>query len=556
MTKEQKKKTVKLKWYQRSWVIPVILIFLIVIGLSPIALIGALGVVFFQARSMNKNRVFYEKYACNEKKIKEREAYAESVEEKIANKEKMFEAEREVYLTEIQKEIHSENEEVIERAKKEALDHVENAQKEAEEILTTSQKDLQGILASIEKYNVENEELEKENQKLIRQTTTQANKVKGAKVEALGIKSLIETFPNSINLQALEEEVGKYTTYFDKETLLHNFIELDFHYKDSKELRKEMTSRKRELKKLLESYTNRYTTKANQTIYQLMVIGLQAELQNILYSLSAEKLDDAKENVKELVRKYLAICAEGNQNVLPTITRFLSEIEPLFLEMVEIEYRYYAKRELEKEEQRAIREQMRQDAAERKALKEQQKKIEREEEKFEIELIRNRELLENEEDATMVNTLQERIAELEQQQLALAEEKEEIVKRANGKAGYVYIISNLGSFGEDVYKVGMTRRMDPFDRIDELSSASVPFVFDVHAMIFSKDAVDLERKLHESLGHKRVNKINLRKEFFRTSVDELQLLAEETDPTVDFKRTLIAKEYVETLEMEKEQLLA
>lgn len=79
-----------------------------------------------------------------------------------------------------------------------------------------------------------------------------------------------------------------------------------------------------------------------------------------------------------------------------------------------------------------------------------------------------------------------------------------------GKAGYVYIISNLGSFGDKIFKVGMTRRLNPQDRVDELRDASVPFIFDVHSFIFSDDAVALEQRLHETLNDKRTNKINLK----------------------------------------------
>lgn len=91
--------------------------------------------------------------------------------------------------------------------------------------------------------------------------------------------------------------------------------------------------------------------------------------------------------------------------------------------------------------------------------------------------------------------------------------KDNIVQLQNGKAGNVYIISNLGSFGENVFKVGMTRRIDPQDRVNELGNASVPFKFDVHSFIFSEDAVGLESKLHSILNDKRVNKVNMRKEF-------------------------------------------
>ena len=90
-------------------------------------------------------------------------------------------------------------------------------------------------------------------------------------------------------------------------------------------------------------------------------------------------------------------------------------------------------------------------------------------------------------------------------------------KAANVRAGYVYIISNIGSFGENMIKIGMTRRLDPRDRVRELGDASVPFKFDVHAFIFSEDAVTLETQLHHNLEHCRVNQVNRRREFFRTT---------------------------------------
>lgn len=89
----------------------------------------------------------------------------------------------------------------------------------------------------------------------------------------------------------------------------------------------------------------------------------------------------------------------------------------------------------------------------------------------------------------------------------------------------------------------MTRRLDPQDRINELGSASVPFKFDVHSFIFSDDAVGLENKLHTILNDKRVNKVNLRKEFFYTTIDELEQLVNEIEPTAEFNKTMVAEEF-------------
>ncbi len=93
----------------------------------------------------------------------------------------------------------------------------------------------------------------------------------------------------------------------------------------------------------------------------------------------------------------------------------------------------------------------------------------------------------------------------------------------------------------------MTRRLDPQDRINELGSASVPFKFDVHSFIFSDDAVSLEKELHEHLNNKRLNKVNMRKEFFKVTIEELEDLVMSIDPTAEFNRTMIAEEFYQSL---------
>jgi len=115
------------------------------------------------------------------------------------------------------------------------------------------------------------------------------------------------------------------------------------------------------------------------------------------------------------------------------------------------------------------------------------------------------------------------------------------------KAGYVYIISNIGSFGKDVYKIGMTRRLEPLDRIDELGSASVPFQFDVHAMIFSDDAPALEAKLHQRFDHQKVNMVNGRKEFFKVPLAEIMKAVKEYHAqAVEFTEEAEAAQYRES----------
>ncbi|MBR0167749.1 MAG: GIY-YIG nuclease family protein, partial [Synergistaceae bacterium] len=144
------------------------------------------------------------------------------------------------------------------------------------------------------------------------------------------------------------------------------------------------------------------------------------------------------------------------------------------------------------------------------------------------------------------------IAELERKY----QEAEERNKRAlsmaqQTKAGYVYIISNEGSFGQNIYKIGMTRRLEPLDRVRELSSASVPFAFDVHALIWSDDAPALENMLHKKFALSQVNKVNFRKEFFRLSLSEIRAELEKSGLNVKWTMTAEAREYRETLTIEK-----
>lgn len=122
--------------------------------------------------------------------------------------------------------------------------------------------------------------------------------------------------------------------------------------------------------------------------------------------------------------------------------------------------------------------------------------------------------------------------------------------RANNlSAGYVYIISNIGAFGKDIIKIGVTRRLEPLERIKELSSASVPFTYDVHALVFSDSAFKLENELHKYFNEYRVNKVNPRKEFFKVTIDEIEKkLRDYGDLTIDFNREVEAYEYFQSKE--------
>ena len=149
-----------------------------------------------------------------------------------------------------------------------------------------------------------------------------------------------------------------------------------------------------------------------------------------------------------------------------------------------------------------------------------------------------------------------RIAELEAKLAAAqAESKRARAMAQMTRSGYVYIISNIGSFGDDVVKIGLTRRLDPDDRVRELGDASVPFGFDTHAMIYSEDAPGLEAALHKEFSDRRINASNLRKEFFRVTLDEIEGAVGVLAPDASFFKDREAQEWHETLALRNQALV-
>lgn len=421
------------------------------------------------------------------------------------------------------------------KAKEEAL---ANINKDIE----TKNNELNDYVTQVDIKIQQLECIQQENEKLDKNLNTNSKKLKKVQEAYKRLQYTITNFYDNDNFQHnvgdLESEVSE---------LLGLAVEIKLHCMDVKSLRKLYNQNYKIIKETLVKYQSRYTTKANVAIYKLMVIALEAELQNVLYSINYGKLETAISNIKKITSKYLTIATDGNQNIAPTMIKFIGEIEYLFIEAIKIEYEYYVQKERIKEEQRAIREQMRQEAAERKILEQQRKQVEKEEEKYKNEISSIAELISNTTDDDKIKQLQVRISQLQEQLLDVENKKDEILSRQNGKAGYVYVISNLGSFGNDFFKVGMTRRLDPQDRVNELGDASVPFPFDVHSFIFSDDAVSLEQNIHKILNNKRVNKVNLRKEFFRVSLDELEELVYSLEPSAEFNRTMLAEQFNQSL---------
>ena len=220
----------------------------------------------------------------------------------------------------------------------------------------------------------------------------------------------------------------------------------------------------------------------------------------------------------------------------------------LKVEEIKLAYEYAFKKQEEKEEQRRIREQMREEAKLAKEIEEARKDIEKEQKHYSNALLKLNQQLQSCDEVEKEMLIEKKL-EVEKRLIDLDVAIKDIdYREANKKAGYVYVISNIGSFGEDVYKIGMTRRLDPMERVDELGDASVPFKFDVHAMIFSDDAPKLEAALHRAFENKKVNMINNRREFFNVSLDEIEKVVKDNyDKTVEFIRLPQAEQYRESI---------
>lgn len=254
------------------------------------------------------------------------------------------------------------------------------------------------------------------------------------------------------------------------------------------------------------------------------------------YEMSLKKIRQSAESIEKLGK---------TMGLMITAKYINSKIEELHLA-----FEYRQKVQEEKEAQKEARAEMREAAKLQKEIEAQRKKIEKEQTHYQTAY--QKLLKQIEEDPSNANLLNKK-AEIEQNLADIEKAIKDVdYREANQRAGYVYVISNIGAFGENVYKIGMTRRLDPQDRVDELGDASVPFNFDVHAMIFSDDAPALENALHKAFEHKKLNMVNQRREFFNVTLDEIkEVVKKNFDQTVEFIDEADAEQYRVSLKMKE-----
>ena len=391
-------------------------------------------------------------------------------------------------------------------------------------------QELAQLKTVVEKYGIADDvKREKERSSLLAEISQLESRINELTSEEEELKDVIAELKNEIvdlRSQAGLQELGLYDYEHPAES--------------SVELAGQLEQIKADIKKAISSKTATNATtnftfnnsskegaKFVKDMSALLLRAYNAEAENCV---KGAKAGNEEANVKRLITAMNQIERQGkmiNLSITPQYHR-------LRLKEIELATKYLKVLAEEKEAEREHRAQLREDAKVARELEREMKK-----------LTDNQQMLETTLAKAQANGDQEGI----EKTLARIEEVKKNIEEVNARAanrrmGHVYVISNIGAFGKNVVKIGMTRRMDPLDRVKELGDASVPFRFDLHAMIFSEDAVGLETSLHRKFEAKRINKINAHREFFRvTPAEVLKELQEENVVVVSYVVEPEAAEY-------------
>lgn len=419
------------------------------------------------------------------------------------------------------------------------------AKQQAESIVTEAKQKKESILKDVntELWNKRKEaekvikEANESSQSIIEMAKEEAKKIAGKAYEALQKTEDLEK-----TAKAMKNIIEGYGDQYIIPT--HNLIDQladEFSHKDAgEELKKARETTRKMIKGETAALCDYVEEYRKRTAIEFVLDAFNGKVDSILasakkdnYGTLLQKVQDAFQTVNHNGQAF------RNARILET---FLAN------RLLELKWTcsVIALKEQEKEEQRRIKEQIRE---EEKAAKEYEKAIKeaaKEEESITKAMDKIRQEIQSS-TATQRLEYETKLKELEEK-LKVAEEKNlrAISMAQQTKTGHVYIISNIGSFGEDILKIGMTRRLEPEDRVRELGDASVPFAFDIHAMILSEDAPALEKELHRAFVDAQVNKINPRKEFFNVRISEIKEKLEKMGIKVRWTLTAEAREYRES----------
>ena len=360
----------------------------------------------------------------------------------------------------------------------------------------------------------------------------------------------INQYHATINqLQAIIDDKNRQLHEFDDEFLVQEFglYEPKFAFANSTQFKDALKQCRAQQKELIKQFN----AEAKQTAWT--VNGKHSEGKKMVGQIARLLMEAFNGECDEIVRKVTYSNVNKSLERIDKIAENVNKncqvvgisIPPRYIALkkneVQLAFEFSQQKEEEKERLRILRAEAAEQKRVEREIEEKRKKLDKERKQYSSAYEKIQRRIETNADD---KNLLDKAADLKQHLDDIDKAVKDVDYRAaNQKAGFVYIISNVGSFGEGVYKIGMTRRLDPDERIKELSGASVPFGFDIHAMIFSDDAPKLEAALHHAFDDKKVNIVNQRKEFFRVSLQEIEdVVKANYDKTAEFTETAPAEQ--------------
>ena len=398
------------------------------------------------------------------------------------------------------------------------------------------------------------ERLEEENRKLKEAITQEIKRIIESNELMVNLEEEIQR--RNLHLLSLEQEIKQKEAevfFLDDAISFQSFglYEPQYDFVKAEEYKNKLVEIRNQQKECIKSGNAVVSSTANWTInnsrqqgakmikdmQKLLLRAFNNECDTIVEKVTYSNFDRSLTRIRQSAE---AISKLGSMMQIYITNTYLN----LKGEELHLAFEYQIKKQEEKEALKEARQEMREAAKVQKELEEQRKKLEKEQLHFTKAIKEITKQIESA-DENQIPDLLSKKEEIEKYLHSTEDALKDVdYREANQKAGYVYVISNIGSFGEDVFKIGMTRRLNPEERIDELGDASVPFDFDVHAMIFTDDAPALETALHQAFEKKKLNMINKRREFFHVSLDEIkEVVKNNFDKTVEFIDTPPADQY-------------
>lgn len=431
-------------------------------------------------------------------------------------------------------------------AEAEAKRIIDAAQDEASEIRYDAKNYADELKQKTTAANVaarlKSETAEQEAAKIIADARRKAEEIAG---EALDAKSNATIYTDAAT--AMKNVINGYGDEWLKPTysLLDELADELGHTEAGQKLKEARATSARMIKSKTAAECDYIEVQRKETAINFVIDAFNGKVDSIL---SKSKKDNYGKLEQQIKDAYSLVNLNGRafKNARITPEYLAARIDELHWAVIVHELR---SREIE--EQREIREQMREEEKARREFEKAQREAAKEEEMLKKAMAKAQDMLSKASEEQKAK-YEAQLSELSDK-LHEAEEKSQraISMAQQTKRGNVYVISNIGSFGENVYKVGMTRRLDPLDRVKELGDASVPFRFDVHAIIESDDAPALEHMLHQELALMQMNKVNPKKEFFRVALADIRSLVEKHGIAANWTMAAEAAEYRESLAIEE-----